>query len=170
MLLLLGLLLDNASCGGPHTPAVPGRAHPLLGQRVSFVAPDSRGALRSIPAAASRATIIDFWATSCEPCQRSVPALAVRAPALQAEGITVEFVAVVDRGQSISEVTETLARWGTSTPFVIDREGALERRLLIEALPATVVVDMNGTARWFAPAGAETDRVVMAARQCAGID
>lgn len=166
---LLGLTAVT-SCGGSRTPDVPGRAHPLLGQNISFVAPDSRGSLHAVPAAASRATIIDFWATSCAPCQKSVPALAARAAALQADGIAVEFVAVLDRGQSVSDVTETLARWGANTPFVIDREGSLERRLLVESLPATLVVDAGGVAKWYAPEATTTENVVTAARQCAGVE
>jgi cytochrome c biogenesis protein CcmG/thiol:disulfide interchange protein DsbE len=135
----------------------------MLDKDASFIAPDDRGEMVQVPKAKSRATVLDFWMTTCEPCADSVPALARVLPSLRDAGIDVVFVGVLDTSESIADARGVLARWGTNVPFLVDRDGGLQRQFNIVALPATLILDDAGMVRWVAPAGATADEIARAA-------
>jgi thiol-disulfide isomerase/thioredoxin len=145
-------------------------AHPLLGRNVAFSLPDDLGALRSVPEPASKATVVDFWATFCKPCERSVPELAKRRTSLAAAGIELHFIGVLDRDESLSEAARVLASWGADTRFLVDRGGAVQRTLHVQLLPATLVLDNDGIARWLAGDKSNASEIERVAMLIAGAD
>jgi thiol-disulfide isomerase/thioredoxin len=157
--------LAAASCAPP--PAPPSAPVASLGRPADFSAPDDRGDLTHVPQRAARATVLELWATSCEPCRRAVPQLAACAPGLAKDGIDVVLVAVLDGGEPIDDGRAALASWGVALPFLIDRGGGVERSLGVVGLPATLVLDRRGVVRWAAPAGAPAEAVAAAARSVA---
>jgi hypothetical protein len=159
----LGVLtLLGAGCA----PAAPPASAPLssLGARASFSAPDERGDLVHVPGAGPRATVVELWATDCEPCRWALAALAAEAPRLEADGIACVLVGVLDAAEPIDSGRAALHAWGVDRAFLVDRGGGVQRALGIAALPATVVLDRAGVVRWVAPAGARPATVAAAAR------
>jgi thiol-disulfide isomerase/thioredoxin len=156
-----------AGCS-PKGSELPGSAqHPLVGHPVDFTLPDDTGNLRHVPDESHRATVLDFWATDCAPCARTVPALALRRADLARAGIELHFVGVLRRDESLAAARDTLRSWGAGTPFLADRDGGVQRRLRIETLPATVVLDARGEARWVAADGTGVAEVESAAKRIA---
>ena len=135
----------------------------MLNHEARFSVPDDQGALVVVPAGSAKATVLDFWATSCAPCSRSVPTLASRAPTLSSQGIDLRLVGVLDEGESIDDARAVLTGWGVTQGFLVDRGGSLLRQLNIDSLPATMVLDDAGVVRWVAPSGATVDEVERAA-------
>lgn len=155
------------ACGAPASELPPTQPHPILGRAVGFSLPDGTGQLQAVPDAAHQATILDFWATDCAPCARSVPALAARRGALANAGVQLHFVGVLRRDESLKAGRQALDAWGTDTPFLADRDGGVQRRLDLSLLPATLVLDAGGHARWLAGADTTTEQIVRAATQIA---
>jgi hypothetical protein len=139
----------------------------MLGQAVARSTPDANGALVALPRPGARATVVDFWATDCVPCKRSVPRLAAHATELKSDDIDVVFVGVLRDGESASDATAIFRSWGVFRPFLVDRGGALQNECRIDALPATLVLDGRGVVRWVAPADAQPGTIVDAARAVA---
>lgn len=131
------------------------------------MAPDQDGAPTTIPRPGARATILDFWATWCDPCRRSVPALARAAEGAETDGIELVLVGVLDPDEPIDAAAQALQSWGAPARFVVDRGGGLKGKLGIGKLPATLILDRAGTVRWVAPAGADAEAIVRAARRVA---
>jgi thiol-disulfide isomerase/thioredoxin len=149
--LLLACLGLAAGCAAPAVAPSGSQQHPVLGREVAFTLPDGQGQLQTVPSAPARATILDFWATDCAPCARSVPELAALRERLAASAVELHFVGVLRRDESLKDARHTLDTWGTSTPFLADRDGGVQRRLQLDLLPATLILDAQGRARWLAP-------------------
>ena len=154
-----------AACSAPSVP--PSALVPSLDHMGAFSAPNDHGDLTRLPDPASRATVLDFWATSCEPCRHTLPRLAREAPALERDGVAVVLVGVLDGGESIDTARATLRAWGVEREFIIDRGGGVQRVLGVDRFPATLVLDRAGVVRWAAPPGTRADVIAAAARRVA---
>lgn len=138
---------------------------PWLTRRVAFSLPTSAGSLATVPVPGAGATALDFFAPSCEPCRRRLPALWVKHDALAARGVALLLVAVLSAGQPADEAARALASWGAgAAPFLVDRGDASAQSAGVSALPATIVLDGQGVLRWSAPFDASADDVAAAAR------
>ena len=153
-----------AALAGCAPAASPSAMLPSLDRPGGFSAPDQRGDLTRVPDPGARATILELWATSCEPCRRALPALAVEAPGLARDGIDLVLVSVLESGEPLDGAAATLRAWGVGQGFVVDRGGGVQRMLGASLLPATLVLDRSGVVRWIARAGADPREVLAAAR------
>ena len=158
--LLLCQLFGLLSGCGPRLPA--SAANDKLGQPVAFSLPSNDGALVSVPAAHARATVLDFFGPSCEPCRKALPALYARREALASRGATLILIAVLAEGESTDDARRALASWGVSAPFLVDNEGTGRREAGVLSLPATLVLDERGVTKWAAPPSASPADVVAA--------
>jgi thiol-disulfide isomerase/thioredoxin len=165
---LLGVALTTACAPGSSGAGLPpSQPHPIIGRAVGFSLPDDAGVLRVVPDPASHATVLDFWATDCAPCARSLPALAAKRAALAESGVALHFIAVLKSDESLQDARRTLAGWGATTPFLADRDGGVQRRLNLALLPATLILDAQGNAHWLASSDLNADQIASAATQIA---
>ena len=132
-----------------------------------FSAPNDEGVLLDVPDPASHATIIEIWARWCEGCQHAVPALLEQRGKLEADGVRVVLLGVLEDDESVDDARAKLASWGVSEPFMIDRGGTLMRRFGFSELPASVVLDAQGNVRWTSQKGSSANDVVAAALSAA---
>jgi len=132
----------------------------MLGKLIELHIPNSDGDLVSVPA--GKAVVLEFWAPTCEPCKKTVPALVAREADIRAKGARLYLVGVLTESESTEEGAQTLASWGVKRPFLVDRGGAAKSAAGVRALPATVVVDKTGKLVWVAPEGATPEDVVRA--------
>lgn len=92
----------------------------------------------------TRAVVVDFWASWCAPCRRSVPELSLIARDYEAKGVR-----VVGVNREPGDVDAAVAAWtalAPSFPSLIDDRG-LGERLGLTSLPSSYVVDHAGVIR-----------------------
>jgi thiol-disulfide isomerase/thioredoxin len=155
------LLLTLLACCGHGAPP-PSAPNEKLGQAVSFSLPSADGALVTVPLAGARATVLDFFGPTCEPCRKKLPPLYAQRDALAARGVKLVLIAVLGDGESSADAQRALAAWGVNAPFLVDSAGTGKSEAGVTALPATIVLDEHGVAKWVAPSGASADDVVRA--------
>lgn len=164
-LVLVGVVLW-AGCGGAsEMPASAPNAS--LGQTAGFSLPSDTGALVSIPIAGAKATVVDAFGPTCEPCRKKVPALVAQRSALGQQGVSLVLVAVLADGEETKDASAALSSWGASSGFLVDRGDRLAKGLDIRSLPGTVILDRTGKVRWAAAPTSSTQDVVAAARAIA---
>ena len=82
--------------------------------------------------------VINFWATWCPPCRAEMPEFVKTA----ADEDLV--VLAVNDGEDRKAVEEFAAAFGMKMPVVLDRDGMLGERYLVQGLPTTYFIDSQG--------------------------
>ncbi len=87
-------------------------------------------------------TVIDFWATWCQPCIRSLPKLVEMSGEFEDKGVS--FVGIsVDSPRNISKVKPFAHTLGITYPVLMDPSGELMGELNIMAVPTLLIVDRD---------------------------
>jgi len=92
----------------------------------------------------AKVLIVDFWASWCGPCKRSLPELSSLATALKDQGVV-----VIGVNREPSDLGAARAAWQTLAPSfdsVVDTAG-LGERLGLTSLPSSYIVDRHGQIR-----------------------
>ncbi|HJT34106.1 MAG TPA: redoxin domain-containing protein [Pirellulales bacterium] len=123
----------------------------LLGRQIAefkFVGLDGREVTRE--SLAGKVVVLDFWATWCEPCLKSLPNLQKAADRYRGND-KVAFLAVsVDSDDVKNEqVAEKFAELGLTMPLARDPHQMAPAAFLIEGLPTTVILSPDGTVQDF---------------------
>jgi peroxiredoxin len=156
---LFALFVAAASaCATAPPPPPPSSPSTLLGAPApTFRRPTLRGEAFDSAAVGPRLLVVDFFASYCRPCQRTLPAL----EALHAERPDVAIVGVSldeDEGRAATVVT----RHRLTFPVVLDGGHALAGRYRVTELPSAFVVDAGGRIIWVAGPGAPEDALARA--------
>ncbi|MEZ4232424.1 MAG: TlpA disulfide reductase family protein [Polyangiaceae bacterium] len=156
-----------ASCGGTSTGPASG-PNTAIGQTVQFALPSDTGTLVAVPVSGARATIVEAFGPTCEPCSRKLPPLVLRRRALAENGVNLVLVAVLADRESTQDASRALADWGVASPFLVDRGDSVAKTLDIRALPGSVILDKEGKVRWAAGPATTVDDIVRMAEAVAG--
>jgi thiol-disulfide isomerase/thioredoxin len=136
------LVAASMSCATPHAS---GRTSPLVGRTVEFDARRLDGADVTLPDRGARATVVDFWATWCEPCREQLPDLDRLATTWREQGVQVYAVSF---DEDRAAVEEFVARTAVGFPVLWDKGGqTLAEQLELTRLPTTVLIDGGGVVR-----------------------
>ncbi len=88
---------------------------------------------------------INFWATWCRFCQAEWPVLE---EAYRKYGATGKIVFLaVDTGEGAGTVRKYLAAAGATLPALLDQNGEVAQRYLVQGLPTSYFIARNGTIR-----------------------
>ncbi len=87
--------------------------------------------------------LLDFWATWCRPCERSLPATQRLHERFHERGLRVIGVSV-DGPRNWARVRPFAGRLGLTFPLVIDQDGSLARRFRAGGVPTTVLIAPDG--------------------------
>src|SRR5688572_11143588 len=105
--------------------------------------------------------VVDFWATWCEPCGKSMPKLEELSKKV---GDKVAFVGVsCDEPEKKAEVPEKAKTWGVTFPIGWDEGHTIAKNWKVETtMPMTYVVDATGKVRYVHGGykGEETDKAL----------
>src|SRR3954466_15652682 len=85
-------------CGASKpSPSLPPASAPSdqLGKPVDLTLPTDSGELAGLPAPRAKATVADFFAPSCEPCAKKLPALYRRKAELEAMGAKLVLIGLL---------------------------------------------------------------------------
>ncbi|MFO0556404.1 MAG: TlpA disulfide reductase family protein [Polyangiales bacterium] len=118
----------------------------LLGATAGQPAPvlDGRtlqGTPFSLQAQRGRVVVVDFWASYCEPCRRTFPALSDLARRRASEGLTVVGVSVDDEASNAQRAVQQLR---PSFAIVHDADRRIVERWQPPAMPSTFVIGRDG--------------------------
>lgn len=93
-------------------------------------------------------TIIDFWATWCQPCIRSIPLLNEMAQEFEDKGVN--FIGVsIDGPRNQSKIKPFLQSMGVEYPVIRDIDSELMSDLGVTAVPTLLIYDSNGDLIFF---------------------
>ncbi|WP_437957208.1 TlpA disulfide reductase family protein [Sorangium sp. So ce119] len=132
-------------CGPGAMPA--SVRHPLVGSAAPEFRAESTAALTvGVPGTRrTRVTVIDFWASWCASCSRTMPALDRLWRDRKADGVAVIGVNVDDSEAAAEAAAHEL---GATFPIVADLDQRLTGTYGVAQVPLTFVVDGAGTVRW----------------------
>jgi cytochrome c biogenesis protein CcmG, thiol:disulfide interchange protein DsbE len=124
-----------------------GAVHPLLGKPGPDFAEKTVGgsATISLRALSGRVTIVDFWATWCEPCKKSFPKLEALSTKYESDGLQVVGVSEDDDKGGISEFAANL---GAKFPLVWDENKVIAAKWQPKTMPTTFILDRSGKIRF----------------------
>ncbi len=92
-----------------------------------------------------KVVVLDFWATWCGPCIRSLAELIAEMAAFSSDDVI--FLGV-NQGQSADEVQQFLEARGWEMPVALDQTQKVGRLFGVEGIPHTVVIGRDGKVAW----------------------
>jgi thiol-disulfide isomerase/thioredoxin len=122
---------------------------PLLGKNApEFNLPTLTGGTAGNADLKGHVTIMDFWATWCEPCRRSMPHLQQLAanPELSGKGLRVLAVNATNQDER-ADVEAYIKENGFTFPVALDENGMMTQAFQVRGFPTTFVVGRDGTVR-----------------------
>lgn len=148
-LIACALALSFAACGGAGgsgAKSAEGEQHPLVGAPApDFALKAQYGKKRvSLEDAKGKVTIVDFWATWCEPCRESFPAYQ---RILEKHESELEII-----GVSVDDAPDEIAAFATATgvkfPLAWDDGQAVAGSYKPPTMPTSYIIDQNGVVRY----------------------
>ncbi len=107
------------------------------------------GATQDVPAR-GKVTVVDFWATTCVPCQALLPELEGLSRDLGPRGLVVVGVAADDNPGLVQGHVKKL---GLTYPQIVDDSATLRGAFHVTRVPQTLVLDRGGRVRFVLTAG-----------------
>lgn len=93
-------------------------------------------------------TVIDFWATWCKPCIKSIPKLVEMSDELSSEGV--QFIGVsVDGPRNLNKVKPFSKSLGIDYPVLLDTDNSVMARVGVRAVPSLIVVNSDDEIVYF---------------------
>lgn len=99
-----------------------------------------------VPDWSTGTTMVVFWEPWCPHCQRELPELEAKLPALRAKGVDVLGLTGLTRGSTVAEAKALAKAGGLSFPLAVE-SGEISERMGIEGVPALAVV-RDGVIVW----------------------
>ena len=141
----LAALLALPACGDDDGNAAdePSGSVDLVGDDVADAVLSGLGDAADVDLAGlrGRPVVVNFWASTCAPCVREMPALE---SVSQAAGDDVAFVGVAVNDR-VADALELAERTGVTYPLVADADGSFFVEAGATLLPTTLVIDQDGT-------------------------
>ena len=133
---------------GISAPAAPvGRFVELPDTDFSAVTPvDGTGKAADMSAYRGKALLVNLWATWCAPCIEELPSLGKLQQALGGADFQVVTIAIDER--DLARIAPFLAEHGAGNlPALIDRDRTIDKIAKVAALPSSLLVGRDGTAK-----------------------
>jgi cytochrome c biogenesis protein CcmG/thiol:disulfide interchange protein DsbE len=137
---------DGAST--PQGASAPDRGvHPLLGKHgPDFARRTVTGnATVALHALSGKVTVVDFWATWCDPCKKSFPKLQALNAKYGSDGLEIVGVSEDDDKAGIPAFEAGL---GAKFPVVWDEDKVIASKWQPKSMPSTFILDRRGTIRF----------------------
>jgi thiol-disulfide isomerase/thioredoxin len=140
--LIAALSSLSLACAGPRATW---QGSSLVGKPAALAVPRLDGREQIVPSPRAQATVVDFWASWCDPCRDLLPLLDRVSKQYRDRGVEVYAVAF---DEDRAAVEAFLARTPVGFPILWDKGGALLAvKMEITRLPTTILLDRDGTVR-----------------------
>ena len=140
---------DKAGSSGGATSGGGGGSKPSGAVKVGDAAPtfsiDSLNGQGKVALATGKVTIVDFWATWCEPCKKSFPKYQELYVKYKASGLEIAAVSVDDEKGSIPAFAKS---HGAKFPVGWDNGKKIADQYKPENMPTAYVIDKNGVVKF----------------------
>ena len=134
--------------------AAPLRALELGDQAPAFSAPGLAGGTVSLASYRGKVVYLDFWASWCGPCAKSLPAL----DQLRREFAPGDFqIVAVNLDRNPAVAARFLKQRPVGYPSAIDPKGSLPGAFGVEAMPTSFLIDRDGVVRYVHRGFRDTD-------------
>jgi len=91
----------------------------------------------------SELIVLDFWATWCKPCVKSIPKISELSEEFGAEGV--KFIGVnADSPRNLAKVKPFVNTHGIKYPVLLDTGQEVMNELLINAFPTLLIINRDG--------------------------
>ena len=134
-----------------------------------FAGPDLDGEeISTLDFGRGKVVLIDFWATWCGPCIREMPSIVELKKKYGEQGLVILGVSL-DRPNAKQKILDNMKRLGMDWPQIYDGQGwktAPARLNNIRSIPATIILDRTGKARYMNLRG---NRLEAAIRELLGL-
>jgi peroxiredoxin len=154
-------------------PVLPGdeeTSSPLVGKDAGkFKLPMLGGGAFTLADSLGKVIVLDFWATWCGPCVKSLPGLIEQMSGFPDDKVV--FLAV-NQAESEEQVQQFLDARELMMPVAFDADGKVARTYGVDGIPHTVVIDRDGKVA-FVKTGYETGdekKIAAAVRKALGSD
>ncbi len=115
------------------------------GDKAPSFALDSLNGAGKLQVASGKVTIVDFWATWCEPCKKSFPKYQELYVKYKASGLEIVAVSVDDEKTEIPNFVKT--HGSAKFPVGWDEGHKIAEKWKPENMPSAYIVDKNGVVR-----------------------
>ena len=119
------------------------RAPEVDSQAPEFTLPTASGRALTLEQARGAITIINFWATWCQPCRREMRDLQMLYDSFPGR----LRILAVNLGESLQAVRDWVSKLGLTYDNLLDGQGAVAARYQVRGLPTTLVLDSNHVIR-----------------------
>lgn len=93
-------------------------------------------------------TVIDFWATWCKPCVRSIPKLVEMHDEFSDKGV--HFIGIsVDGPRNLAKVKPFAKSLGVDYTVLLDTENEVMQRLRVQSVPTLLIINSNDEVVYF---------------------
>ena len=131
--------------GGKEPLTIECKGQPSIGNAAPTMKIDSLNGGGSIAVAPGKVTVIDFWATWCEPCKKSFPKYQDLYTKYKASGLEIMAVSADDESGGIPDFAKT---YGAKFPVGWDKSHKAFDCFKVENMPSAYVVDKKGVVRF----------------------
>jgi thiol-disulfide isomerase/thioredoxin len=114
-------------------PAPPFRLNQLDGEAVSLSSLEGK------------VVVLDFWASWCGPCMKSLPNVHQLVSSFDAHQVSLQMINVQE---TEGRASSALERLGLTGSVLLDRDGGVAASFQASAIPQTVVIDQQGIVRF----------------------
>ncbi len=150
---LVGIAIAGARMVGytPHRASGPsaglvGHAAPPFSLPLVRGEGASAGDRIALDALQGRVVLLDFWASWCNPCRQSIPALN-EVHARYGERATMYGINV-DRGLTRAGIEAAHRMFAAQFPSLADTTGQTQHDYQVQSIPTLVLIDREGVVRW----------------------
>jgi thiol-disulfide isomerase/thioredoxin len=141
---LAGWRLVNAP--EPVIPEGNGQNSPLLGKDAAlFTLPLLAGGDFDLASEKGHIVVLDFWASWCGPCVRSLPGLVDSVGAFPPDKVK---LIGINQGEAPDQVKHFLEARGLKLTVAMDADQGVGRKYGVDAIPRTIVVGPDGKVAW----------------------